>query len=249
MDKFLASLIFFTRLPIWRHVNPPQSAYKDIVVCWPYVGWITGSLVAVILYGGSIFLPWIVTILLALLVRVRFTGALHEDGLADFCDGFGCGGDKPRILGIMKDSHIGTYGVIALILYFGLMVAILWSLPKYVAIYGFIAGDAFGKLCAAYITNILPYARREGPKNGISYSRMNFRKWLICFMGGILPLALAAYVLCIEILYAAILPIFVMLYLVIEMRQKIGGYTGDCCGATFLLCELSFLFSLTFIFA
>jgi adenosylcobinamide-GDP ribazoletransferase len=64
---------------------------------------------AATLYVGSMYLPYIIAVLLAIVVRLLVTGALHEDGLADFLDGFGGGGhDRERILAIMKDSHIGT---------------------------------------------------------------------------------------------------------------------------------------------
>lgn len=250
MDKVNAALIFFTRLPIWKCANPPQSAYKDVVVYWPYVGWIGGTLAAVVMKGCSIFMPWIVALLLAIVCRLRLTGALHEDGLADYCDGFGCGGGKSRILGIMKDSHIGTYGVLGLIMYFALLIAVLYSLPPEVAASGFVAADAYGKFCAAQITNILPYARPEGAKNGITYSRMSTGNWIVCLIGGILPIAVVGcFMDSWNILYAAILPPIVMLGMVVFMRRRIDGYTGDCCGAVCLLCELSFLLMLSIIYA
>ena len=72
---------------------------------------------AATLWVGSHHLPYLVAVLLAVVVRLLVTGALHEDGLADFLDGFGGGGhDRERILTIMKDSHIGTYGVLGLII-------------------------------------------------------------------------------------------------------------------------------------
>ena len=76
---------------------------------------------AATLYFGSMILPWAVSVIVAIAVRLLITGALHEDGLADFLDGFGGGGDRARILAIMKDSHIGTYGVLGLIIYMSLL--------------------------------------------------------------------------------------------------------------------------------
>ena len=70
---------------------------------------------------ATMVLPVDVCVVLALVVRVMLTGALHEDGFADFCDGMGGGTDRKRTLEIMKDSHIGTYGVLGLVLYFLLM--------------------------------------------------------------------------------------------------------------------------------
>ncbi len=245
MKRIYAALIFFTRLPLWKVVNPPQSAYSDVVVYWPLVGWLTGGVTALAMWGLSYLVAWPVAVILALALRLMMTGALHEDGLADFCDGFGCGGDKQRILTIMKDSHIGTYGVIGLIIYFLLTCSILTSLPVEVAALGFFAGDAFSKCAAAQITNRLPYARAEGAKNKITYARMSIGKILMCIIFGIIPLCIALSFLGIRLLSAAILPYFVLIWLITLMRKKIGGYTGDCCGATMLILEISFLLSIS----
>ena len=84
---------------------------------------------AATLYGASLVVPWPLAVLAAIVVRLLMTGALHEDGLADFCDGFGGGGsDRQRILDIMKDSHIGTYGVLGLVLYLLLLAAALYCM-------------------------------------------------------------------------------------------------------------------------
>lgn len=248
MKRIYAAFIFFTRLPLWKVVNPPQDAYKDVVVFWPMVGWLTGGLTALSMWIFSFIVAWPVAVILALVVRLLLSGALHEDGLADFCDGFGCGGGKDRILSIMKDSHIGSYGVIGLIIYFLLTFAILSSLHVEAAALGVFAADSYGKCAAAQITNRLPYARPEGAKNKISYSRMSLGKILLCIFFGIAPLAIAVSILGIKLLPAAILPYFVLTWLVGLMRRKIGGYTGDCCGASFLLIELSFLLGLAIIF-
>lgn len=245
MKRISAAFIFFTRLPLWKVVNPPQEAYRDVVVWWPMVGWLTGGLTAFVMWALSYIVAWPIAVILALIVRLLLTGALHEDGLADFCDGFGCGGEKDRILAIMKDSHIGTYGVIGLIMYFLLTFAILTSLPVKVAVLGFFAADSYSKACAAQTTNRLPYARPEGAKNKISYSRMSLCKILLCVLSGLMPLCIAVSILGLRIFPAVILPSMVMLGLVRFMQRKIGGYTGDCCGATFLICELSFLASLS----
>ena len=248
MDRILASLIFFTRLPLWKVVNPPQKAYSDVVVFWPLTGWLTGGLTALTLWGESYILPWPVAIILAISLRLLLTGALHEDGLADFCDGFGAGGDKTQILAIMKDSHIGTYGVIGLIIYFLLYFAILMSLPIEIAALGVFSADAFGKCAAAQITNILPYARPEGAKNKISYTRMSAVKILLCLTAGVAPLCFATFLAGWRMIPAAVLPIIMLCWLTGLMRKKLGGYTGDCCGASFLLIEISFLLGLAISF-
>lgn len=248
MKRIQAALIFFTRLPIWKIANPPQSAYKDVVVLWPLVGWLSGGLVALLMYGLSFIMAWPAAVVLALAGRMLLTGALHEDGFADFCDGFGCGGERSRILAIMKDSHIGTYGVIALIINFLLAISILTTLPPAIAALGFFSADAGAKCCAAQLTNRLPYARPEGAKNGISYSKMSAGDLCLCLTCGVLPTALAMFLIGWEYVFIWILPILTLLWMISAMRRKIGGYTGDCCGAADIACELSFLISISIIF-
>ena len=127
--KILAALIFFTRLPFWRIKEVPAKYFKRIVPYWPLAGWLTGGIMVGVLWVTAQVLPISIAWLLAILSRLLITGCLHEDGLADFFDGFGGGTSRERILSIMKDSHIGSYGVIGLILYFALLYTLLSSLP------------------------------------------------------------------------------------------------------------------------
>lgn len=247
MKRIAAALSFFTRLPAWKWIDIPQSHYSTVVVYWSLTGWITGGVTAILLWLGAHVMPMLPAVVLALIGRTLLTGALHEDGLADFCDGFGGGHSKERILAIMKDSHIGTYGVIGLILYYLWFVTMVSSLSLSVAAVGVFASDAVAKACASQITNLLPYARPEGAKNKISYSRMTFSQILIVLLSGLLPLALLAY-LNIFFLLSAILPVMMVGLLVVMMRRRLGGYTGDCCGAVCLLCELSMLAGITIIY-
>ena len=148
-QRIWAAFIFFTRLPFWRIYQPPQACYRTVVEHWPLVGWLTGGIMALILWFGSAIMPYSIAVLAAIICRVLITGALHEDGLADFFDGFGGGGnDRERILAIMKDSHIGTYGVLALILYFALLFLTLVNMPPLYAALAVLAGDAYSKLVA-----------------------------------------------------------------------------------------------------
>ena len=180
------------------------------------------------------------------LTRLLITGCLHEDGLADFFDGFGGGTSRERILSIMKDSHIGSYGVIGLILYFALLYTLLSSLPLTLAGSAILAGDPFSKGVAGMIINRLPYARKEEEaKNKTVYSRMTTSEYTCCLFSALIPmfwLPEPVYLL------AGLLPVLVFYFLTSLMKKKIQGYTGDCCGATFLLCELSFYLGIAVIY-
>ena len=171
--------------------------------------------------------------------RLLVTGALHEDGLADFFDGFGGGTTRERTLTIMKDSHIGTYGVIGLIVYFLLMLE-LRHLPVPVLCTLVVCGDCWGKLCASQLINFLPYARKEEEsKAKVIYNRMSGKELFFCIAGGVLPLLLLPSYLWV----ALVAPCLVLAFLIRMMKRRLQGYTGDCCGATFLMCEMAFYLS------
>ena len=239
-DTLWAALIFFTRLPFWRVYQPPQASYKAVVEFWPLTGWLTGGAMAATLYFGSIILPWSVTVIAAIVVRLLITGALHEDGLADFLDGFGGGDDRARILAIMKDSHIGTYGVLGLILYMLLLGTTLYSMTPRVAALIVFAADPFAKMVSSQLVNMLPYARREEEaKNKTVYRKPSLAAGLSLTVQGLLPMALMIWLTGISWYLIIAIPALVMYFLYLLLLRKIQGYTGDCCGAVCLLVELA----------
>ena len=239
-DNVWAALIFFTRLPLWRIYQPPQASYKAVVEYWPLAGWLTGGAMAATLYFGSMIIPWPVAVIAAIAVRLLITGALHEDGLADFLDGFGGGGDRSRILAIMKDSHIGTYGVLGLIVYMLLLVTALYSMPPLVAALTVFAADPFSKMVASQLINILPYARREEEaKAKTIYRKMSWQAGISLAIQGLLPMGLFIYMTNVSWEYVVFIPFLVMYFLYLLIWRKIHGYTGDCCGAVCLLVELA----------
>ena len=245
MQRILAAFIFFTRLPFWRIAEVPGEYFKNVVSCWPLVGWLTAGLSVLVLYAASMLLPDSIALLLAIATRLLVTGCLHEDGLADFFDGFGGGTDKERILAIMKDSHIGSYGVIGLLFYFALYYMLLNNLPITIAGAVMLTGDPFCKGVAGMIINRLSYARNaQEAKNKTVYSRMNRKEYILCIATALIPLIWLPENI---YLWALLFPIVTWYLLTSFMKKKIGGYTGDCCGATFLLCELSFYLGIVII--
>lgn len=241
MIRLLAALTFFTRLPFWRLAELPPTQFKRIVAYWPLTGWFTAGITALVLYASSLIVPAGTAVLLALLTRILLTGALHEDGLADFCDGFGSGSGKARTLEIMKDSRTGTYGVIGLVFYFLLTYTVLAEMPLALAGSAILAGDPFCKGVASLTINRLPYARTESTsKSGIVYDRMTTSETLLAVLSGLAPfvwLPAPKYGLAVF----AVVPVWYGL--TAWMKKRIGGYTGDCCGAADLLCELTFYLS------
>lgn len=215
----------------------PADCFKHVVPYWPIVGWLTGGILAGTLWLLAQVLPLQVAWIGAIVVRLLVTGCLHEDGLADFCDGFGGGTTRERTLAIMKDSHIGTYGVVGLIVYF-----LLWSqmivFPLGILCAVAFCADVYSKWCVSHMVNLLPYARKEEEsKAKVLYSRMTLPEVMAGTIAGWLPLLFLQPV---GWGVACFCPPIVFLLFCGWMKRRIGGYTGDCCGAVFLLGELSF---------
>lgn len=239
-DRMWAALIFFTRLPFWRVYQPPKESFKAVVEFWPLAGWLTGGAMAATLYFGSMVLPHAVAVIAAIAVRLLITGALHEDGLADFLDGFGGGGDRDRILAIMKDSHIGTYGVLGLIIYMLLLGTALYSMPVTVAACAILGADPFSKMVSSQLVSMLPYARHEeDAKNKTVYRKPSLAAGLSLTVQGLLPMTLLFWLLGANWYLVFVFPALVMYFLYLLILRKIQGYTGDCCGAVCLLVELA----------
>ncbi len=239
-----AALIFFTRLPFWRLYQPPKEAYRAVVEYWPFVGWITGMIMASAIYFGAKIMPYNLAILGALLMRLLVTGALHEDGLTDFVDGFGGGGhDRQRILDIMKDSRIGTFGVLGIVFYELILFFSLSSLPPALAAISVFAADPYAKMIAGQIIQMMPYARTEEQSKAKNvYRRMNVRAGICLAVQGLLPLGIFLYFSkgLFDWQILVFVPCVVMYFMYRIIWKRIHGYTGDCCGALFLIAELSF---------
>ncbi|MDO4160833.1 MAG: adenosylcobinamide-GDP ribazoletransferase [Prevotellaceae bacterium] len=242
-DNIWAAFIFFTRLPFWRIYQPPRECYRTVVEHWPLTGWLTGGIMAAVLYFGSMILPYSIAIVLAIASRMLLTGALHEDGLCDFFDGFGGGGnDRQRILDIMKDSRIGTYGVLGMIIYTLILFFSLSSLSPSVAALTILAADPYAKMVAGQIIMMMPYARtEEESKAKTVYRRINIKAGISLAIQGLLPIVAYIYYMhdIIDWQYLIFIPCVVMYFLYLLIWRKLRGYTGDCCGALFLLVELA----------
>lgn len=240
-DRIWAALIFFTRLPFWRLYQPPKACYETVVEHWPLVGWLTGGVMAATLYGASMVLPYQVAVLVAIVMRLLLTGALHEDGLADFLDGFGGGGNnRQRILDIMKDSHIGTYGVIGLVLYLLLLFFCLSSMSLEMAALAILAADPYAKMLTAQLVSMMPYARREEEaKAKVIYRKITLVSGVSLAVQGLLPIGLLVWYMGIAWEALIFIPALVMYFLYLLIWRRLHGYTGDCCGAVCLMVELS----------
>ena len=116
LEYFFGAVRFFTRLPVPDWVGHSAEALNRSARYFPAVGMLVGGIGALVYVAATHLWPQPVAVLLSMAATVYATGAFHEDGLADMVDGLGGGWEKQRILEIMKDSRVGSYGVVAVVL-------------------------------------------------------------------------------------------------------------------------------------
>lgn len=255
-DDLRLALMLLTRLPLPRGRQPEGTVARAAWI-FPAVGMLVG------LGGGVIFmvanrigLGISSAAILALGWQILVTGALHEDGLADTADGFGGGRDREHKLAIMRDSRIGTYGVVALLLVFGLRFTALQELASNLLsvtdemddtvshtgaiIIALVVSGAVSRAAMAFVWYLLPPARSDGLAAG----------------GGHVPLASAIVGLAIACtLTIVLLPGFTFvvvlgsvallaLAMALLAWRQIGGHSGDVLGATQQVTEVAALLAI-----
>jgi len=249
---FLTAVMFYTRIPCPRWVDHNPEYINLSTRYFPIIGWIVGGLYGAVVLICSLVFTTTISVLLGLGFSVLVTGAFHEDGLADVCDGFGGGWTKEKILMIMKDSRVGTYGVIGIILAFALKIVstielfpLTGSAPVLFLI-TFISAHSLSRAMAVGIIYFQTYARedKEDSKAKPVAAGISLSNFLLAITFGIVPfvyfLSQTSW-----FLSAALLPMALLTtYLARYFKKWIGGYTGDCLGATQQLTELIFLLSL-----
>ncbi|HEX4192031.1 MAG TPA: adenosylcobinamide-GDP ribazoletransferase [Stellaceae bacterium] len=229
-DEFFAALTFLTRLPLGRvQADAPLASLADAAWAFPLVGLVIGAIGGVAYaVAFSIGLPALAAALIAVAATALVTGALHEDGLADTADGFGGGATREAKLEIMRDSRIGSFGVIALVVGIGLRtIAIADTGTPSHAFLALIAAHALsrGMLPAALLK--LDPARTDGL--GAGAGRPEQKQVLIA-----LTLALVIAVIATGFragLSATIVALIVALATGWLAQRQIGGQTGDVLGA------------------
>ncbi|MDN3654100.1 adenosylcobinamide-GDP ribazoletransferase [Ferruginibacter paludis] len=242
LQIFLTAMMFYTRIPVPRWVNHDAEYLNKATKYFPLIGWIVGVAVALVFMGANYLFSPSVAIILSMVVSVLLTGAFHEDGFADVCDGFGGGWTKEKILLIMKDSRVGAYGVIGLIFMLSIKFYLLSSFSAAQLTFVLIAAHAISRWAAASFILTHQYVREnEDSKAKPVAKQFLVAHFLIASLFGILPLLLFKNVY----VFLLIIPVYTMkIYLGWYFKKWIGGYTGDCLGATQQLCEIIFYLSL-----
>lgn len=229
MRRLIVALGFLTRLPFPR-VEASGSDFAHAVRLYPLVGLAVGAVVAGSAWAGGLIDPWIGA-LAALVAWVGVTGALHLDGLGDVADGLGAAhGDRRRLLAVMADPHIGGFGVVAIGLQLVAKLVLLHAIPPgaYLALPAIPAAARLGPLVWA---RWLPPLKPSGLGASLAgAARMrDIVGWMLILAGAAVPLPA---LLATPILIAAVL---------LWLRRRLGGMTGDAHGAGIELVETGLL--------
>lgn len=229
-DEFFAALIFLTRVPIaGTNADAALPSLADASWAFPLVGLVIGAIGGIAYaIAFALGLPALAAALIAVAATALVTGALHEDGLADTADGFGGGATRERKLDIMRDSRIGSFGVIALVVSIGLRtIAIADTGTRWHALLALIAAHALARGVLPAALHKLDPARATGL--GAEAGRPEEKQVLIA-----LGLALVIAVITIGFragLSAAIVAALVAIAIGWLAQRQIGGQTGDVLGA------------------
>lgn len=241
---------FLSRLPVPdRFFAGHDGSLSRTVTAFPLAG-----LVIALPAGLAITLlsaAGVATILIALVavtVQVMLTGALHEDGLSDTADGFGGGRTRDKALAIMKDSRIGTYGALALILSVGLRIAtlsiLIQVLPPLAAGLSWLAAAVLSRTVMVWHWSSLPSARTEGIAAAAGLPSAEAARTALV-LGGAITLALSLVALPFHAWFVAVaISVLGVSAFTRHCRKRIDGHTGDTIGASQQLCESAFLLTL-----
>ena len=233
--EFLAAVQFLTRIPMPSQLYEADSLARSVKF-FPPVGLIVGGGAALIHLLLAPHLSRLASAFFVILYLTLITGCLHEDGIADTADGFGGGRTREQILLIMRDSRIGTYGGIALLLSLIGRLVLIASIPLPQVPYYLLATTALARWTVLPLSYFLTSARTQTDGQGARIARLTSTGTLIAgtvFSFGVAALLLRARAI------APILTIIALTWLTgFYYKRRIGGITGDCFGATIQLGEL-----------
>jgi adenosylcobinamide-GDP ribazoletransferase len=235
------ALVLLTRLPLPRLPDAVFARQAQAAWAFPLVGLVVGLLACCAGWVAlSADLPPLASAGFVVAVLICTTGAMHEDGLADTFDGLWGGFTPERRLEIMKDSHIGAYGVLALLISQLIRVSAIAALLTSGAVWTILAACAFSRATMPVLMKILPNARQSGLSHSVGVPGV---RSVVASLG--LAALIALLLIGAQALVPAICAGLVVGVLALVAKAKIGGQTGDILGAAQQLAEITFLLALT----
>ena len=242
---FCIAVQFLTRVPVPRRVGFEPDWLNQSARHFPAVGACVGAVAALVLWAASAVFPPAVAVGLSLAATLLLTGGFHEDGLADTCDALGGPVSRERALEIMKDSRIGSYGALGLLIVLGLKAAALTALPLALAIPATLLAHSASRAAAVLLIRWLPYA------GDIAHAKAKPLAQRVSRAGASVAVAWPAAVALLLLWRApAQAPLMVAGLVLLSLatlasarwlQRRLGGYTGDALGATQQVTELLLL--------
>ncbi len=234
--------MFFTRIPCPSWTDHSEEYLNKSRKYFPLVGWIVGAIAASTLLGAVQIFSLPIAIILSIIASVWTTGAFHEDGFADVCDAFGGGWTKEQILNIMKDSRLGAYGTIGMFLILALKFACLQAIGEksiFLLLFSLINAHASSRFVASTFIQTHDYVQDldKSKSKPIASKKLSLSEMGFSLLVTLLPFLLFENVLFLLAFLFAYLP---KIYLGYYFKKHIGGYTGDCLGATQQVSEIAF---------
>src|SRR5271170_1428933 len=250
LSLFLTATQFLTRLPIPELRGFRSSWLSPAARYFPLVGVLVGLIYVGTWWLAAHWFPATVAVGLMLACSLLVTGAFHEDGFADACDGFGGGATPERVLEIMKDSRVGAYGAIGIAMMLALKWATLVALPDVAFAIVVIGAHMVSRWCAVGLIWGLRYVRSDTEaKSKPLADGVSGLDWLLSGLIGAVALVPAFlwrappanHAILLACANAAVAAAITAALAAAYFRKRIGGYTGDCLGAVQQLTELTFL--------
>lgn len=241
---------FFTRLPVPSVADFQTAELNHAARYFPLVGWLVGMLAMLAWWLAAHWLPPDLAILCSMATTIYLTGAFHEDGLADSADGIGGGLDKDKMLSIMQDSRLGSYGAVALIGMLFFKFHALLALSPALLPFALLAAHALSRLSAVAIMASADYVRFAGKSKPLA-TAMQPVELAVATLFGLLPALGYATMLAIQgqraggfLLCIGLPVLLVWAWWRRLILRNLQGYTGDTLGATQQLTELAFYLGL-----
>ena len=244
LHAFRASFTFLTRIPVGGFPYPPKT-WEWISIWFPLVGCLLGAMYAAIwmgLDGHSDPTRAIIVVTIGLLV----TGGFHEDGLSDSVDALGGAYDRENVMRILKDSRVGAFGALALIVAVMLKVSLLVDLGVLAPV-GLVLGQSLSRALPVMQLGLQPYARRDDPQSKSRDVARSGRIQALIAAGWTAAIVWGAFAWGVPMAgivgsLAAMLAVGVVLGAYFQRRA--GGLTGDFMGALQQVSELGILLAL-----
>jgi len=234
----MTAIQFMTRIRVPGTIVHEPVYLQQAPRYFPVIGWIVGGLSILSFLVFSRYVSADAGILAAMITGLLVTGAFHEDGFADVCDGMGGGFSKEQVLRIMKDSRIGAYGAIGLIAILASKFVLLKELaPSHRYFFGgVLAAHSVSRLMPVLVMQTANYVSDPGESRSkdVTSRRLSVASLSITVLLALVPYSFLPWPFALTILPA----LFATWRLNHYFRRRIGGYTGDCLGAIQQVTEL-----------